>query len=154
MLFYLHAVVDVVDHREALSVLHALPVRRGPLPRTNHPILALGGRYGEVLPGIGLGGNGVSFWSGRGGLILKNKTRIDCLQGHRTPSKNLTSHLCSRCRKSSGAYVTLPLEFDMETRPASILWLLTSAHRFPVETDVIFVPGPPGYTALPAGLWP
>lgn len=27
MLLYLHAAVDVVDHREALSVLHALPVR-------------------------------------------------------------------------------------------------------------------------------
>lgn len=67
-MIYLHAVVDVVDHREAFSVLHALPVLS--LPRTNDPILALGSRDGEVLPGVGLGGDGVSFWTWRGGLIL------------------------------------------------------------------------------------
>lgn len=33
-------------------------------------------------------------------------------------------------------------------------FLLTSAHKLPVETEVILVPGPPGYTALPAGLCP
>lgn len=41
MLLYLHAVVDVVDHREAFAVLHALPVLGGPLPKTNNSILAL-----------------------------------------------------------------------------------------------------------------
>lgn len=41
MLVYLHAVVDVIDHWEAISVFHALPVMCGPLPRTNYPILAL-----------------------------------------------------------------------------------------------------------------
>ena len=42
-MLYLHAVVvDVVDHREAFSVLHALPVLRGPLlPGADHPVLAL-----------------------------------------------------------------------------------------------------------------
>lgn len=73
--FYLHAVVDVVDHREALSVLHALPVLRGPLPGTYNPILALGGRDGEVLPGVGLGGDGVGLWTGRGGLVLMKKKK-------------------------------------------------------------------------------
>lgn len=69
---YLHAVVDVVHHREALSVLHALPVLRGTLARTHDPVLALGGRDGEVLPGVGLGGDGVGLRTGRGGLILKD----------------------------------------------------------------------------------
>lgn len=65
--------MDVVHHRESFSVLHALPVLGGTLPRTHHPILALGGWDGEVLPGVGLGGDGVSLWTGRGGLILTNK---------------------------------------------------------------------------------
>lgn len=70
----LHAVVvHVVDHREALSVLHALPVLRGPRPRTHHPVLALGGRDGEVLPGVGLGGDGVGLRPGRGRLVLRGK---------------------------------------------------------------------------------
>ena len=73
MLLYLHAVVDVLHHREAFSVLHALPVLRRPLPGTHYPILALGGRDGEVLPGVGLGGDGVGLWMGRGGVILENK---------------------------------------------------------------------------------
>lgn len=74
LLLYLHAVMDVVDHREALSVLQALPVLRGALPRAKHPVLALGGRYGEVLPGVGLGGDGVSLWAWRRGLILMEKS--------------------------------------------------------------------------------
>lgn len=94
MLLYLHAVVDVVDHREAFSVLHALPVLRGPLPRTHNPILALRGRDGEILPGIGLGGDGVGLWMGRGGLILMNKTRNYCVKrkhmGHLPNTKQAT----------------------------------------------------------------
>lgn len=57
--------MDVVNNREAFSVLHALPVLCGSLPRTNDPILALRGRYGEILPGVGLGGDGVSLWARR-----------------------------------------------------------------------------------------
>lgn len=57
--------MDVVNHREAFSVLHALPVLCGSLPRTNDSILALRGRYGEILPGVGLGGDGVSLWARR-----------------------------------------------------------------------------------------
>lgn len=67
--------MDVVNHREALSVLHALPVLRGPLPGSHNPILALGDWDGEVLPGVGLGGDGVGLWTGRGGLVLTNKTQ-------------------------------------------------------------------------------
>lgn len=73
MLLHLHAavVVNVVDHGETFPVLHALPVLRGPLSRNNNnPILALGGRDGEVLPGVGLGGDGVGLRTGRGRLIL------------------------------------------------------------------------------------
>lgn len=90
MLLYLHAVVDVFYHREAFSVLHALPVLCGPLSRADNPILALGGRDGEVLPGVGLGGDGVGLWTGRGGLVLMNKTIIYCVMGKYfwTPSQN------------------------------------------------------------------
>lgn len=70
---------DVVDHREAFSILHSLPVLRRPLPRTQHPILTLGCRNGEVLPGVGLGGDWIGFWVGWGGLILKNKPINDLL---------------------------------------------------------------------------
>ena len=73
MLLYLHAVVDVVDHGEALSVIHALPVLWGSLPGAHHTILALGGRDGEVLPGVGLGRDGVGLRTGRGGLILRER---------------------------------------------------------------------------------
>lgn len=38
---YLHAVVDIVDHREALSVLHSLPVLSRALSRTNNAVLTL-----------------------------------------------------------------------------------------------------------------
>lgn len=74
-LLYLHAVVvDVITHGEAISVLHTLPVWWGPLlPWSHHPILALGGWDGEVLPGICLSWDGVGLWTGRGGLILRNK---------------------------------------------------------------------------------
>lgn len=75
LLLYLHAVVDVVNHREAFSVLHALPVLRGRLSRANDPILALRGRDGEVLPGVGLGGDGIGLWTGRGGLVLLGENR-------------------------------------------------------------------------------
>lgn len=83
-LLYLHAVaVDVVDHREAFSVLHALPVLCGPLlPGTDNPVLALRCRDGEVLPGVGLGGDGVGLWTGRGGLVLmEQKKKNDCREG-------------------------------------------------------------------------
>lgn len=74
-LLYLHAVMDAVNHREAFSVLQALPVLRGPLSRANDPVLALRGRYGEILPGVGLGGDGVSLRAWRGGLVLVNQRR-------------------------------------------------------------------------------
>lgn len=80
MLLYLHAVVDVVNHRGAVSVVHALPVLRGHLARTDNPVLALRGRDGEVLPLVGLGGDGVGLWTGRGGLILINETRNYCVK--------------------------------------------------------------------------
>lgn len=72
---YLHAVVDVVDHGEALSVLHSLPVLRGPLPGTNNAVLTLWSWYGEVIPGVGLGGDGVSLWTGRRGFILAEENQ-------------------------------------------------------------------------------
>lgn len=65
--------MDVLDHGEALSVLHALPVLRGPLPGADHPVLALGGRDGEVIPGVGLRGDGVGLWTRRGRFLLVNK---------------------------------------------------------------------------------
>jgi len=100
---YLHA----VDHRKSFSVFHALPVLRRPLPWTHNPILALGGWDGEVLPGVGLGGDGVGLWTRRGRLILNGKKQ-------KTPSQetfpgadsrsfvyniseiDVISHLCSR----------------------------------------------------------
>lgn len=72
---YLHAaVVDAIHHGEAISVLHSLPMRHGPLlPWSHHPVLALGCWDGEVLPGVRLGRDGVGLGSGRGGLILRNQ---------------------------------------------------------------------------------
>lgn len=70
---------------------------------------------------------------------------------------SVISHLCSRYCVSSRASVTQLASagtFHIQTTLASIVRSLTSAHRLPVETEVILVPGPPGYTALPAGLWP
>lgn len=65
--------------------------------------------------------------------------------GHHADGKMIPNDLACSCHSvicSSVAFST------------KRLLLLTSAHRLPVETDVILVPGPPGYTALPAGLWP
>jgi len=66
------------DSRQTLPLLHALPVLSGGalvlvlvLPRAqHHTVLALGGRHSEVLPGVGLCGDGVGLRTRRGVLLL------------------------------------------------------------------------------------
>lgn len=69
--------MDVVDHRQAFPLIHALPVLWRALPRSHDPIRALGCWDGEVLSGVGLGGDGIGFRAGRGRLVLTNKTKKD-----------------------------------------------------------------------------
>lgn len=64
---YLHREARVAAvHVDVRLVLIAWPLAR----RSRHPVLRLGGREGEVLPGVGLSGDGVSFRSGCRWLLL------------------------------------------------------------------------------------
>lgn len=62
---YLHAVVNILNHRELLSFIHTLPLLWWRLTWTYHTVLALGGRDSEVVSGVGLRGDGIGLWTRR-----------------------------------------------------------------------------------------